>query len=306
MRATQNMTGCTVVMRISGQTPRGRQRNGSRDTSDTWLAPMPASTMPSSRTFTLITWASLRVPSRFRFNHHGALQEENPFWLATLRSRVMIVPAWAATHPSPDVLKRMLSPRIYPEQRDINVTLFRDATKAATGARAARVASDHGHIVVRVEPGGARYWVPVLDDAVESYRIASVHVLIFLSSARDSWVLRADCPTLGEWRTADEPASPCPEDRPEPVIRYYRPFDAATRTTIDNESWPVPGPAAKPTHLPVADRHYQSKEFGFQVHGLIPFGPHIHGSSHFEGQGGLGFNLAHQIRTGLPRRELAH
>jgi hypothetical protein len=108
-------------------------------------------------------------------NHHGSLEEENPFWLATLRSRVMIVPAWAATHPSPDVLKRMLSPRIYPDQRDIFVTLFRDATKTATGARAARVASDHGHLVVRVEPGGARYWVLVLDDAVESYRMLSVH-----------------------------------------------------------------------------------------------------------------------------------
>jgi hypothetical protein len=108
-------------------------------------------------------------------NHHGSLEEENPFWLATLRSRVMIVPAWAATHPSPDVLKRMLSTRIYPERRDIFVTLFRDATKTATGARATQVASDHGHIVVRVEPGGARYWVLVLDDATESYRVTSVH-----------------------------------------------------------------------------------------------------------------------------------
>jgi hypothetical protein len=108
-------------------------------------------------------------------NHHGSLEEENPFWLATLRSRVMIVPAWAATHPSPDVLKRMLSPRIYPGPRDIFVTLFRDATKTATGARAAQVASDHGHIVVRVEPGGARYWVLVLDDESESYRVSSVH-----------------------------------------------------------------------------------------------------------------------------------
>jgi beta-lactamase superfamily II metal-dependent hydrolase len=108
-------------------------------------------------------------------NHHGSLEEENPFWLATLRSRVMILPAWAATHPSADVLKRMLSPRVYADRRDIFVTLFREATKASIGARAARVASDHGHVVVRVEPGGARYWVIVLDDMTESYRISSVH-----------------------------------------------------------------------------------------------------------------------------------
>lgn len=108
-------------------------------------------------------------------NHHGSLEEENPVWLSTLRSRVMIVPAWSATHPSPDVLKRMLSPRIYPEPRDIFVTLYREGTKEATGARAAQVASDHGHVVVRVERGGDRYWVLVLDDTAESYRITSVH-----------------------------------------------------------------------------------------------------------------------------------
>ena len=108
-------------------------------------------------------------------NHHGSIEEENLFWLATLRSRVMIVPAWQATHPSPDVLKRMLSKRVYPQPRDIFVTVFREGTKAAIGARAAQVASDHGHVVVRVEPGGARYWVIVLDDTTEERRVRSVH-----------------------------------------------------------------------------------------------------------------------------------
>lgn len=108
-------------------------------------------------------------------NHHGSIEEENPFWLKTLRSRVMVLPAWAATHPSPDVLKRMLSARVYPGPRDIFVTVFREETKATIGARAAQVTSDHGHIVVRVEPGGARYWVLVLDDTAETYRIRSVH-----------------------------------------------------------------------------------------------------------------------------------
>jgi len=46
---------------------------------------------------------------------------------------------------------------------------------AAIGARADQVASGHGHVVVRVEPGGERYRVVVLDDTTESYRITSVH-----------------------------------------------------------------------------------------------------------------------------------
>ena len=108
-------------------------------------------------------------------NHHGSIEEENLFWLATLKSRVMIVPAWSATHPSPDVLKRMLSKRVYPEERDIFITVFRTETQATIGARATQVASSHGHVVVRVEPGGARYWVVVLDDTAETYKILSVH-----------------------------------------------------------------------------------------------------------------------------------
>jgi beta-lactamase superfamily II metal-dependent hydrolase len=108
-------------------------------------------------------------------NHHGSIEEENPFWLATLKSRVMVLPAWSATHPSADVLKRMLSRRLYPEERDIFVSIFRPETKAAIGARASQVASDHGHIVIRVEPGGGRYRVFVLDDTTETYRVRSVH-----------------------------------------------------------------------------------------------------------------------------------
>lgn len=107
-------------------------------------------------------------------NHHGSIEEANLFWLATLKSRVMIVPAWAATHPSPDVLKRLLSTRVYPGPRDIFITSFRQPTKATTGARAAQVASDHGHVVIRVEPGGARYWVIVLDDTAETYRVRAI------------------------------------------------------------------------------------------------------------------------------------
>lgn len=107
-------------------------------------------------------------------NHHGSIEAENPFWLKTLASRVMIVPAWSTTHPSPDVLKRMLATRLYPSPRDVFVTSLRPETKATIGPRAEQVASGDGHVVVRVEPGGKRYWVFVLDNSSESYRITLV------------------------------------------------------------------------------------------------------------------------------------
>ena len=83
----------------------------------------------------------------------------------------MIVPAWSPTHPSPDVLKRMLSTRVYGEPRDIFITLFRAPTRAATGPRADQVASARGHIVVRVPPGGAEFSVFVLDDQDPAYGV---------------------------------------------------------------------------------------------------------------------------------------
>ena len=108
-------------------------------------------------------------------NHHGSIEPANPFFLATLAPRVVIVPAWSPTHPSPDVLKRLLSKRIWPSPRDVFVTRLRDATKATIGPRAERVASDAGHVVVRVAPGGASYRVFVVDDTNESGAVKSVH-----------------------------------------------------------------------------------------------------------------------------------
>jgi len=108
-------------------------------------------------------------------DHHGSIEPASPFFLATLAPRVIVVPAWSPTHPSPDVLKRLLSKRIWPGPRDVFVTFLRDATRATIGPRASQVASDEGHVVVRVAPGGASYRVYVVDDRNESGAVKSVH-----------------------------------------------------------------------------------------------------------------------------------
>jgi len=97
-------------------------------------------------------------------NHHGSIDPATPGFLAALRSRVLIVPAWAPTHPSPDVLKRLLNRRYYPGPRDVFTLELREPMRHAIGARVGQLAADHGHVVVRVAPGGATYAVFVLDD----------------------------------------------------------------------------------------------------------------------------------------------
>ena len=108
-------------------------------------------------------------------NHHGSIDPESETFLRTLRSRVMIVPAWSPTHPSQDVLKRMMAARLYPGPRDIFVTMLREPTKASIGARADQVAADHGHIIVRVAPGGDSYRVFVLDETKSPPTVLSEH-----------------------------------------------------------------------------------------------------------------------------------
>jgi hypothetical protein len=38
-----------------------------------------------------------------------------------------------------------------------------------------RIASLHGHIVIRVAPGGDSFKVVILDDSAENYRVTAVH-----------------------------------------------------------------------------------------------------------------------------------
>jgi hypothetical protein len=102
-------------------------------------------------------------------NHHGSIDPASPEFLLALRSQVIVLPSWSPTHPSQDALKRIMEPRLYPGPRDIFATRVAEPTKVSIGARAARFASDHGHVVVRVAPGGASFQVFVLDDEQESF-----------------------------------------------------------------------------------------------------------------------------------------
>jgi beta-lactamase superfamily II metal-dependent hydrolase len=108
-------------------------------------------------------------------NHHGSIDPESELFLATLRSAVMILPSWSPTHPSQDALKRMMATRLYAGPHDIFATLLRPPTKASIGARADQLKADHGHIVVRVAPGGDSYRVYVLDDETERRPVLGVY-----------------------------------------------------------------------------------------------------------------------------------
>ncbi len=107
-------------------------------------------------------------------NHHGYIDTQNAFFINTLRPRVWILNVWDSAHPTARVYNRLQSMRVYPGPRDIFATNMHDANLLVV-VGLDRLTSSHGHIVIRVAPGGDSFKVVILDDSAESYKVTSVH-----------------------------------------------------------------------------------------------------------------------------------
>lgn len=106
-------------------------------------------------------------------DHHGYVDTMNEFFVSTLRARVWTLSVWDAHHPTPAVWDRLYSEQLYPGPRDVFATdvhaQAREDIKSID-----RMASGHGHIVLRVSPGGGEYRVVIVDDESESHRVTKV------------------------------------------------------------------------------------------------------------------------------------
>lgn len=109
-------------------------------------------------------------------NHHGYRNTHHEFWVRTTRPRVLVHQNWSSDQPGMGVLKRLTSTYLYPGPRDLfGLDILRTNRDFIGEAVDRAYKSTRGHIVVRVEPGGERYWVIILDDTTESYRVIGVH-----------------------------------------------------------------------------------------------------------------------------------
>lgn len=97
-------------------------------------------------------------------NHHGSRDSQNAFYVRTIRPRVWVQQNWSSDHPGDDVLRRILSKKIYPGDRAIFSTTMLQANKDVIGGNLNKYKSQNGHVVVRVEKGGALYYVYILND----------------------------------------------------------------------------------------------------------------------------------------------
>ena len=129
----------------------------------------PAWTAPESAIASVVGPVDVQVVSQ-----HGSMGEAADAWLAATQSRVFVIPSWSPSHPAPDTLKRIMNSRYPPAKRYVFPTDLRPSAKTVIGQRASQLAGPPGHIVIRVEPGGSRYSVYVLDNSDAQDRILTV------------------------------------------------------------------------------------------------------------------------------------
>jgi len=107
-------------------------------------------------------------------NHHGYMDSQNAYFVATLRPRVWILPVWDSAHPTHRVWYRLQSGFLYPGPRDVFATNMHEANRRVV-IGLDRLKSDRGHVGGRVKHGGERYHVIILDDSDETYSVTAVH-----------------------------------------------------------------------------------------------------------------------------------
>ena len=98
-------------------------------------------------------------------NHHGNRDATSAAWLRALTPRVLIQQTWVSDHPGGEVVARMISRKIWPDDRDIFATYVHPETQIAIGPWLSRnYEAVRGHLVIRIAPGGKSYATLVLDD----------------------------------------------------------------------------------------------------------------------------------------------
>ncbi|MCX6627910.1 MAG: hypothetical protein NTW28_09810 [Candidatus Solibacter sp.] len=106
-------------------------------------------------------------------DHHGYIDTMNEFLIATLRPRVWTLSVWDSGHPTSAVWHRLNSTRLYPGPREVFATDLHPGVRAVING-IEKLASDRGHIVLRVSPGGGEFRVFIVDDSTESHRVLKV------------------------------------------------------------------------------------------------------------------------------------
>lgn len=104
-------------------------------------------------------------------NHHATSNCNGTTLLNSLKPQTIVIHPWRDVHPNTETLSRMFAANGGVQIFSTNMT---EANKPRLGANLNRLKTIEGHIVVRVDPGGDEYYVYVLDDTNQDYKVTEV------------------------------------------------------------------------------------------------------------------------------------
>jgi beta-lactamase superfamily II metal-dependent hydrolase len=94
-------------------------------------------------------------------SHHGTANTNGKEILAALKPDAIIVPVWRNVQPNPDTVERMYDAN---SACNIFTTNLTDDNKVLLSKYLSKFKGTQGHVVVRVHPGGTKYYIYVLGD----------------------------------------------------------------------------------------------------------------------------------------------
>ena len=97
-------------------------------------------------------------------DHHGNRDGTNEFFLKTLQPKAVVEQTWCSDHPGQEVMHRLLSDYLYPGEKNVFATNIQEATKQTLGFWFTNgYKSMFGHVIVRVLPGGDKFYVLIAE-----------------------------------------------------------------------------------------------------------------------------------------------
>lgn len=97
-------------------------------------------------------------------NHHGNRDGTNENFLSHLQPKVVVEQTWCSDHPGQEVMHRLISDHIYKGEKNIFATNIQEVTKHTLGFWFTRgYKSMFGHVIVRVFPGGEKFYVLIAE-----------------------------------------------------------------------------------------------------------------------------------------------
>ena len=116
----------------------------------------------------------MRKVEAMKANHHCTANTNSPELLSVLRPDVLVAAAWRDVQPRAETMNRFITANSNVRIFATNLTDNNRQTLASQGFDVNRMSCTSGHVVIRVHPSGAKYWVFVLNDDNEEYKVSKI------------------------------------------------------------------------------------------------------------------------------------